>query len=39
MVESIRKWKYATFAVLGVVALVIATPQANAAAADISKLT
>ncbi|HJS83181.1 MAG TPA: hypothetical protein VJ742_10155, partial [Nitrososphaera sp.] len=35
MVESIRKWKYATFAVLGVLAIIIATPQANAATKDI----
>ena len=41
MIESIRKWKYATFAVLGVLALVIATPTAFAASSgggsDISK--
>lgn len=42
MVESIRKWKYATFAVLGVLALVIVTPTAFAApsggGSDISKI-
>jgi len=39
MIDSTKKWKYATFAVLGVLALVLTTPPAFAATSDINKLT